>query len=197
MTGDRSLETVLRQRRSHRDFRADPLTLAEVAQLLWAAQGVTSPSGYRASPSAGALYPLFIHLAAGQVTDLAAGGYRYHPWEHALEATVSGDLRGELSRAALYQDFIRRAAVSLIICADYSRTTWKYGSRGRRYVHMEVGHAAQNVSLQAEALGLGTVVVGAFREEEVARLLALPREEQPLCILPVGRKVVSASSPGG
>jgi SagB-type dehydrogenase family enzyme len=124
---------------------------------------------------------------AGEIEDLSAGVYRYLPEGHALRPLLDGDLRGALAEAALGQGWIAGAACVLVLAAVYRRTTRKYGARGRRYVHMEVGHAAQNVYLQARALGLGTTMVGAFQDERVQRLLGFEAEEAPLAMLPVGR----------
>lgn len=182
-----SIEKSLIERRSVRQYRDKDLTLGELSQLLWAAQGVTNPRGYRTAPSAGALYPLEIYIAAGKVSDLSPGIYKYEPDEHKLVQTCDGDKRIGLWRAALEQSSIRNAPVVLVFCAIYERTTRKYGERGIRYVHMEVGHAAQNVCLQAISLGLGTVVIGAFNDKEVKRVLKLEADEWPLCIMPAGR----------
>lgn len=182
-----SVEAAIEQRRSVRHFSDKPLALAEVCQLLWAAQGITGKQGYRAAPSAGALYPLVIYLVAGQVTGLPVGAYRYRPRGHRLDSISKADLRPELASAALGQGSVRDGAISLVICAVYERTTIKYGKRGVRYVHMEVGHAAQNVHLQAVSLGLGAVFIGAFHDERVKGLLRLPDIEHPLGIMPVGR----------
>lgn len=118
---------------------------------------------------------------------LAAGVYRYRPHEHALVCVAEGDRRAKLAAAALDQDWLANAPVTIAIAAVYERTAGKYKQRAERYVHMEVGHAAQNVYLQAAALGLGTVVVGAFDDAEVKRALALGANEQPLCLMPVGK----------
>jgi len=185
--GRTSIEKSLLERRSVRQYRDKNLTLGELSQLLWAAQGVTSPRGYRTAPSAGALYPLEIYIAAGKVSDLAPGIYKYEPGEHKLVKTCDGDRRRDLWGAALEQSPIKNVPVVLVFCAIYERTTRKYGERGIRYVQMEVGHAAQNVCLQAVSLGLGTVVIGAFNDKEVKRVLKLEADEWPLCIMPAGR----------
>ncbi len=182
-----SLESTLQQRRSIRDYLDEPLTLAEVSQLLWAAQGITHPNGFRTAPSAGALYPLEVYLVAGQVSDLSEGIYKYRPHKHELVQVAEGDKRSELASAALGQEWVRDGAVVIVIAAVYERTIRKYGQRGIRYVHIEVGHTAQNVYLQAVALHLGTVFVGAFYDDEVKKVLDMPDSEQPLCIMPVGR----------
>ena len=186
---DQSLLQLLSQRRSVRDLEDTPLSMSQVAQLLWAAQGVTHPEGYRTAPSAGALYPLELYLAVGEVEDIAFGVYQYDARSHQLFKKVDGDPRKNLARSALKQYWIKDAAVIVVFAAIYERTTWKYGKRGIRYVHMEVGNAAQNLYLQAESLGLGTTAVGAFDDEEVAELLQLPTDTKPLLLMPVGRKI--------
>ncbi len=186
MQPDALLGEALQGRRSVRSFSGRAVSLQQIAQLLWAAQGYNDPSGLRTAPSAGALYPLELLLVAGAVTGLQKGVYRYRPPRHALELLQSGDPRVPLARAALGQSWIADSAAVLVITAIYERTTRKYGERGRRYVHIEVGHAAQNALLQAAALGLGAAVVGAFDDAAVARLLELPASEHPLYLLPVG-----------
>ncbi|MET0092527.1 MAG: SagB/ThcOx family dehydrogenase [Sedimenticola sp.] len=181
-----SLAESLAKRRTIRNFRPQQVTLQEVAQLLWAAQGITSHDGFRTAPSAGALYPLEIHLVAGQVVGVSPGSYRYDPLRHSLTSEVSGDLRTELAQVALGQSWISEAPAVIVVSAVYSRTTFKYGRRGERYVHIEVGHAGQNLLLQATALGLASATVGAFNDAELKRLLGLPDDELPMIILPVG-----------
>jgi len=182
-----SVEEALRSRRSVRTYSSAPLSLSEVSQLLWAAQGITDPDGWRTAPSAGALYPLEMYLLAGNVTDLPVGVYHYHPQDHKLTLVREGDIRQQLFEAALRQSAVKDGAIVLIISAEYERTTVKYGERGIRYVHMEVGHVSQNVYLQAESLGLGTVFIGAFHDDEVRTLLQLSEEEAPLGLMPVGK----------
>jgi SagB-type dehydrogenase family enzyme len=183
--GEAALESALRRRRSEREYSREPLTLAQLGQLLWAAQGVTADWGGRTAPSAGALYPLELCVAASRVEGLAAGVYRYEPAEHGLTQLGSGDRLIEIAIASLGQDCVEDAAAVLVFAAVYARTTERYGQRGQRYVHMEVGHAAQNVHLQAAALELGTVVVGAFDDGPVRRALGLPREQHVLALMPV------------
>lgn len=186
--GKISVEDALRKRRSTRNYKDKPVPLAEVAQLLWAAQGITDTRGFRTAPSAGALYPLEVHVVAGNVNDLAAGIYRYNSQKHELIKVVDGDKRMELRDAALSQPSISSAAVVMVLSAVYERTTAKYGERGVQYVHMEAGHAAQNACLQAAALELGTVLIGAFRDDAVKKIMKMPDREQPLYLIPVGRK---------
>jgi len=182
-----SLEQSLARRRSIRHVTHTPLKLSEVSQLLWAAQGITHPAGYRTAPSAGALYPLEVYLVAAQVEQVLPGVYQYNPKPHQLLLVREGDVRSQLTGDALNQNAIARAPASLIIAAVYERTTGKYGQRGIRYVHLDAGHAGQNICLQATSLGLGTVPIGAFRDELVAQTLELAHDEIPLYILPVGR----------
>lgn len=182
-----TVEAAIRSRRSIREFGPGSITIDEISQILWAAQGITDRAGYRAAPSAGALYPLEISLIAGDIRSLPAGIYRYDPRAHALDAVAAGDRRVAIAEAALAQRWIADAAAILVIAAVEERTTVKYGRRGVRYVHIETGHAAQNVYLQAAALGLGTTIVGAFKDNEVKDVANLRRDETPLCLLPIGR----------
>lgn len=186
-SGQVSLEAALQKRHSVREFADAPLSLEDLGQLLWAAQGENRSSGYRTAPSAGALYPLFVYLVAGRVTSLPAGVHRYQPHGHALVPGEQGDLRRELSVAALAQDCLAEAPAVICLAAVMECTTSKYGERGGRYVHAEVGHAAQNVCLQAVALGLGTTMIGAFNDDAVKVVLGMNHSALPLGLLPVGR----------
>lgn len=180
--GPLSLEQALRQRRSVREFMPAPLSESQLAQLLWSAQGVTDPQGYRTAPSAGALYPLEVYVATGVEV------LHYDPTHHRVRAVITGDVRDALQSAALSQPAVGTAAAVFIIAAVPRRTAAKYGaSRARRYVDLEAGHAAQNLLLQAVALGLGAVPVGAFDDAAVARALQLPAEQEPRYLIPVGR----------
>jgi SagB-type dehydrogenase family enzyme len=188
VVGEQSLEQLLSRRRSVREYRDAALELPEVSQLLWAAQGITHSQGYRTAPSAGALYPLELYLVAGDVQGLDSGVYRYEPEGHHLLKTGRGDFRKDLARAALSQTWVQEAAAVVVFAAVFERTTHKYGKRGIRYVHMEVGHAAENLFLQAGALDLVTVVVGAFDDDALAKVLQLPADVEPLMLMPVGRR---------
>jgi SagB-type dehydrogenase family enzyme len=188
--GGMTLTETLAWRQSVRDFSPEPLTMSQVSQVLWAAQGFTDKTYQRRTiPSAGATYPLEVFLVCGDscVEKLPAGIYYYDLKRHALMLTQSGEARRDLARAALGQGFIYEAPVDIVICAIYERTSGTYGARAERYVHMEAGHAGQNIYLQATALGLGTVAVGAFNDERVREALRLDREYKPLYIMPVGR----------
>lgn len=185
---DISIEEALLRRRSTRDYTHDPLTLQEVSQLLWAAQGITHTKGFRTAPSAGALYPLEIYMVVGDVKNLVEGVYKYNPHKHELLRVLDGNKRSELAEAALDQVCVKEASIDIVIAAVYERTTVKYGDRGIRYVHIEVGHVAQNLCLQASALDLGIVTVGAFYDEQVKDILNLLDKEMPLYIIPIGKK---------
>lgn len=187
LQGPLPLEQTLAQRRSLRSFADTPLTLAEAGQLLWAAQGLTDARGGRTAPSAGATYPLELYLVAGGVEDLAAGVYRYRPPGHRLELMVRGELRSAIARAAYFQTWMQAAPAYVLISAQPARTAARYGRRATSYVAIESGAAAQNLLLQAVALGLGGTLVGAFNETALKELLFLPAEEEVLAIIPVGR----------
>jgi SagB-type dehydrogenase family enzyme len=164
-----------------RAFREQALAASEVSQLLWAAQGITDPRGYRIAPSAGALYPLEIYAVTPN------GVFHYDPAGHALELIKERDSRGQLHQAALRQEPVLQAPLILVVTAVYARTEAKYGpERSPRYVHLEAGHAAQNVLLQAVCLDLGAVPIGAFRDSDVQKVLGLPADHQPLYLIPIG-----------
>jgi SagB-type dehydrogenase family enzyme len=187
-TSNISVEEALAQRRSIRAYSGETLTIEEVSQLLWAAQGITSSWEGRTAPSAGALYPLELYLVVGDVEGIDKGVYKYIPEDHELEKVKDGDIRAELADAALGQACVRDVAIDIVFTAIYERTTGKYRERGIRYVQMEAGHAAQNVYLQAVSLDLGTVVIGAFDDSEVKKVTNIQEQEDPLYIMPVGRK---------
>lgn len=182
-----SVEQALSKRRSVRTYKDEPLTIEHISQLCWSAQGITSDWGGRTAPSAGAKYPLEVFLVVENVDGLDPGVYHYNPSDHSLRKKIDGDKREDLYTSALWQKPVIRAPVNFVISGVYERTMKKYGERGKRYVHMEVGHVCQNIYLQAEALNLGTVVIGAFDDQKVKKVLNLKKEE-PFAIMPVGRK---------
>lgn len=188
--GGLSLEATIARRRSVRHFSSVAIYQSQLSQLLWAAQGISdSRSKLRTVPSAGAGYPLEVFVVCGLncVEDLAEGIYHYDVNSHSLTRHYEDDVRSELAGAALNQAFINQAPVDIVICAVYERTAMRYGDRGERYVHMEVGHVGQNIYLQATALGLGTVAIGAFNDEQVISVLRLDEPLKPLYIMPVGK----------
>jgi SagB-type dehydrogenase family enzyme len=185
-TGTLSVEAAIAQRRSVRELTESAVTLKQLSQLLWAAQGITDDKGLRrAAPSAGAKYPIEVFVVAGKVDGLAAGIYRYQPKTHSLALVKKGDVRPTLCDEAISQEWIKTAPLDLIITAVYERTMEKYGERGTRYVHIEVGAVAENVYLEAESLGLATTFVGAFLDDGVKKVLGLG-DEAPLGVMPIG-----------
>ena len=184
--GNLSVEEALKKRRSVRSYKQIPLTIKELSQILWATDGKTAEWGGRTAPSAGATYPLEIYAVVGNVEGLKPGLYHYEIDTHSLKLLKEGDLRVELSKAALNQSSVRTAPVVIVISGVFERTTDRYGKRGERYVYMEVGHCGQNIHLQAEALGLGTVMIGAFDDERVKKVLGIKEDVFYLC--PVGKK---------
>lgn len=184
--GGMSLEEALRMRRSVRDYADRAITLTELAQICWAGQGAVR-RGNRTAPSAGALYPIEVLVAAGRVDGLAPGVYRYISANHSLRLVRQGDIRQQLASAALGQECVRDAPIVIVIAAVYERLAGKYGGRSERYAVLEAGHVSQNIYLQATSLGLGTVAVGAFNDTAVARAAGLGGDERPLYLMPVGR----------
>jgi SagB-type dehydrogenase family enzyme len=184
--GPMSLEAALWARHSTRSFTRDSVALADIGQLLWAAQGVNRPDGHRTAASAGATYALETYVVAERVPGLPAGTYRYRPAGHELErATADARLADLLATAR--QTWIADAAAVVVLTAVHERTARRYGERAQQYVPIEVGLAASNLYLQAAALGLGTTFVGSFSDSAVSRVLALPPGERPMALLPIGR----------
>ncbi len=189
--GKISVEKAIKERRTVRDFREKGLSLNHLSQLVWAGQGITDTLGKkRAAPSGGALYPLDIYVLIGEnsVEKVEGGVYRYLPSEHSLLTVEKGDRRREIASASLSQMWMAKAPVIFIITAEYRRITGKYGERGIRYALMEVGQVGQNLFLQAEALGLGAGIVGAFNDSDVSNIAGLASQHEPLLIMPVGYK---------
>jgi SagB-type dehydrogenase family enzyme len=187
--GKVSVEKALLNRRSIRSYKDDSLTMPELSQLLWAAQGITNKErSLRAAPSAGATYPLEIYVVAGDVKGLEKGVYKYVVDSHSIKQVSKGDKRRLLFEAGLKQSSLLTAPITIIVSAIYFRTEGKYRDRAKQYVHMEVGGVAQNVYLQAESLGLGTVFMGAFSDNQISKAIGLSSNEIPLCLLPVGKK---------
>lgn len=181
-------EQVLGKRRSIREYADMPLTKDEVMKLLWAGQGITGAMGARTAPSAGAFYPLRVYLVVGNVKELSPGVYKYKPEGNVLVKVRDGDARNDLAAAALYQRWVEEGAIDIVIAAVYEETVTRYGVKAERFVHLEAGHAAQNILLEATALDLGAVPVGGFDDAKVAITVGLSRNENPLYIIPVGRK---------
>jgi SagB-type dehydrogenase family enzyme len=169
-----SFEEALETRRSVRDYSDRSLSLEALSRLLHAAQGVTERRlGFRAAPSAGALYPLELYPVVQNVSGLASGIYHYAVQEHALERLEEGDFGGRVTQAGLYQQFLGQANVCFILSAVFQRTRWKYRERAYRYVLLEAGHVGQNLYLAATSMGLGACAVGAFLDNQLNDLLGL------------------------
>lgn len=191
LDGDVSLEKAIKQRRTVRSFADKPLTVGQLSQILWAAQGITDDRGLkRAAPSGGALYPIDVYAVVGKngVRELAQGVYHYDPPHHSIVKIVDTDAREDVAVASLRQMWMATAPVILVLTAEYSRITIKYGERGKRYAIIEVGHIGQNIFLQCQALGLCAGIVGAFYDKEVARAVNTQKNHEPLIIMPVGWK---------
>ena len=178
-----SLEETLLKRRSVREFADEKLSLEEIGQLLWAAQGITEPErGLRTAPSAGATYPLEIYVVTPD------GFYQYVPQGHTLETRSTEDLRATLSKAVGGQKSVAEAGADVVITAVFERTAKKYRGHATRYVHLEAGHVAQNILLQAVALGLSAVPVGGGDGKRIIEALSIPSDHTPVYLVPVGRK---------
>jgi SagB-type dehydrogenase family enzyme len=177
--GGMNLTQALAQRRSIRRFTGQPLTTDQLSQLCWAAQGITHQGNHRTAPSAGATYPLRIYVSSPD------GVFLYHPDKHALEQVSSEDVRAGIARDS-NQEWHANAGAIFVVCADVSITAARYKDRARRFVWQETGHVAQNVLLQATALGLGATPVGATNDAALAELLHLPKPWEVMYVLPVG-----------
>ena len=180
------LNSAMQLRRSYRQFATKPISLDILSQLLWSAQGINHPSGFRTVPSAGALFPLEIYIVVGNVDDLPAGIYHFEPVSNSLHLVIEKDQRKQLALAAHGQNSINQAAITLVITGIIRRTEKKYGQRAKQYVHIEAGNASQNIYLQATSLKLGTVFIGAFSDKKVKRVLQLSSDHEPLGLMPVG-----------
>lgn len=190
--GPVSVEQAIKRRRTTRTYRPKSISMVQLSQLLWSAQGITETSGYkRAAPSAGALYPMDVYTVTGNesVAQIEAGVYHYVAEEHLLSQITGHDLRDRIARSALSQMWMAKAPINFVITAEYSRATSKYGKRSVRYAMIEAGHIGQNLFLQAEALGLKAGIVGAFHDKDIIRVMKIPREHEPLLIMPVGYAV--------
>jgi SagB-type dehydrogenase family enzyme len=194
--GTVSVEEALSKRRSHRYYVDEQISAEDISQILWAAYGITRPmpgyprinGGLRTAPSAGATYPLQVYVLIGKVKGIETGVYKYVPVGHRIIRVIDRDVKASLASAALGQEMIKIAPACLFYSADFSITTARYGDRGKeRYVCMDLGHSAENVYLQAEALHLGTCAIGAFNDAEVRAVMQLPENEEPLYIMPIGK----------
>lgn len=184
--GTTSIEKALKMRRSHRNYSEKEISLEEISQILWSAQGISHRErNTRTVPSAGALYPLEIYLIAGEVKGVPEGIYKYSSINHSIKLSQEGDSRQKLLTCC--QSFVRKAPAIIVITGVYSRTATKYGKRAKQYVYIEAGAAGQNIYLQCQSLGIGTVYVGAFIDNRLSSILSLPEGEHPLGVMPLGK----------
>jgi len=197
-----SIEEALNARQSVRAYSAESLSLTEISQMLWAAQGITrkkdTPSskwnekyewqgGNRTAPSAGGLYPMELYLLAGNVEGLDQGVYKYIVKSHSLIKVIDGDKRADVREVSLKQKAITEGAAVIVMAAVYERTSIKYGARSEKYIFTEVGHIGQNIYLQGASLGIGTVMIGAYKDDDLKRVLNLPDDEKPMAVMPIGK----------
>jgi len=188
LDGKISLEKAMQKRRTVRELGRGRISLNQISQILWAAQGITNSEGFRTSPSAGALFPLEVRIVNGNVQGIPAGTFRYSPEKNELVQESDTDIRRELAIAALDQAWINENSVLVVISAVVARCSIKYGERGLRYCFLEAGHAAQNILLQAAAMDLETGLVGAFDDSLVQKLINMETGEQPIYLIPIGAK---------
>lgn len=187
LTGSISIEEVLNKRRSIRKFLNSLISVSELSQLLWSAQGITTEDGRRTSPSAGATYPLEIYISVKNIENLKEGLYKYAPDAHSLLLIDENNRSVQIAEATYQPQMVKGAAAIFIITSVLNRTTSVYGERGIRYAYMEAGHSAQNLSLMGVALNIGLVLVGAFDDNKLSDALSLKKDEIPLYIIPVGK----------
>jgi SagB-type dehydrogenase family enzyme len=190
LTGNLSVEAAIQNRRSVRKYSNQSVTLSNISQVLWSAQGITdSQNQLRSVPSAGQVYPLEVYVIAGpNVSGLQEGVYHYVPSNNTLEMFMSGDLRDNLSTIADGQPWVKQAPLDILITGNYRKMINKYPDTqlSTRFVNLEAGHAGENIYLQSEALGLVTVSLGSFNSNKLSQSFELPSNETPIYIYPVG-----------
>jgi len=164
------LEEAIEKRRSRRRYKGGSLSLEELSRLLFYSYGITGERGFRASPSAGALYAIDVYVAVNNVDGLKEGIYLYMPEEHSLDVRREGRFGIEMTESALGQRMLRDAQVVIALVAVPERMEWRYGERTTRYITLEAGHIAQNIYLEATSLGLGACAIGAFDDESMSRI---------------------------
>ena len=182
-----AIEEALFKKRSIAKYKNVPITCSDLSQVLWASQGIAESKDPKKSPSTEALFPLEVYAIIANVIGIPAGIYQYRPHTNELVRIAAGDMRNEIAKAALGRKSVRTAPAVIVVSAVYVRTTSKLGEKGIRYAHMEAGHAAQNISLQAVALNLGSVMIGSFHESDLKKIMHMDDREQPMYIIPVGK----------
>ncbi len=185
---------IINERRSCRVYKKIPPTLEEISKLLFSGQGITDKkNNKRIVPSAGALFPIETYLIIGKAKKINPGIYKYLPETHQLTIISQKDVRKELVKATLFQRWIEDAPITIILCGVFWRTMIKYGKRGIPFVYMEIGHIAQNISLQAIELGMGSVCIGGFNKKKVRKILNLESESTPLYLMSLGKRFKDSS----
>ena len=191
LKGSVSVEDAIKRRRTVRSFSSALMTLDALSQILWSAQGITEEGGFkRAAPSAGATFPIEVYFACGDksVKGLRGGIWRYVPKGHSIARVAPQDVRATLARHSLGQMWAAKAPLTAAIVCDYSRTTARYGKRGVKYVHFEAGSVSENIFLECQAQGLSAGIIGAFDDKAISADLKLPKNLEPLLLMPVGYK---------
>lgn len=188
LAGAIPIEECLRARRSRRIFSEAPLTLEDAAQLLWAAQGVTGLAGLRTAPSAGAIYPLHTYLISLNISQLNEGSYAYDPYTHSLTLRKAGDHRNRLLKAACEQNEVEGAALGILFSINFNRSKREFGDIGVRLAHIETGHAAQNVLLQATALSINAIGMGRLDPLAMRKVADVPASEESVYLILAGSK---------
>jgi SagB-type dehydrogenase family enzyme len=188
----KNLFTLVKERRSRREYTDEPISLRQLVTLLWTMQGVTEFGygySFRTVPSAGARHPLETYVNINRVENQLPGLYRYSPMEHKLiQISDDKDISGQLAKACLGQDMFKRCAVSFIWTAVIQRSRWKYQQRAYRYIYLDAGHVCQNLYLACEALGLGCCAIAAFDDDAVNKILDIDgKEEFVIYLATVGR----------
>ncbi|MBW6519481.1 MAG: SagB/ThcOx family dehydrogenase [Desulfoarculaceae bacterium] len=190
---EQRLTTLLQNRRSLRKYSVEPLSLEDLAFMLWASQGITGQAGsylFRATPSAGALYPVETYISVHSILGLDAGLFHFDVEHFSLDRLTSQDQAEAVASACLDQKFMARAAVIFLWTGIFRRAMSKYGDRGMRYILLDAGHICQNVMIAAEAIGCGGCPVGAFYDSELNQLLEIDdQEESILYAASVGKKI--------
>ncbi|MFX1376720.1 MAG: SagB/ThcOx family dehydrogenase [Promethearchaeota archaeon] len=167
---------IVRNRKSTRKFKNEPITLKQVSLLLFGMTGLTriSPNfAFRTIPSAGGLYPIEVYATINNIENLEKGIYHYNISKHSLELIKNGDFRNTIARGCLDQKIAYNSAANFVWTAVIERSKWKYLQRCYRYIYLDAGHIGQNFYLIAEALGLGACTIGAIYDDELNELLEL------------------------
>jgi SagB-type dehydrogenase family enzyme len=192
--GNIDLISAIQNRKSHRHFRDEPLSLEELSFLLWATQGMRKREDeatmFRTVPSAGCRHALETYLCVLNVTGLEMGIYRYLPIEHQLlVVSLNENLREDIVTAAFYQAFIGKAPVTFIWTTIPYRMEWRYYTAAHKVIAIDAGHVCQNLYLASSAIGGGTCAVGAYHQEAMDKLLGVDGNDEYAIYLAVVGKI--------